>query len=34
LSLAAEVEANKTSEADHNIDDVDIETKVKDYRDV
>jgi hypothetical protein len=34
LSLAGEVEANKTSEAENELDDVDVETKVKDYRDV
>ena len=28
LSLAGKVEANKTSEVDNNLDDVDVETKV------
>ena len=34
LSLVAETQANKTVKADKDIDDVDVETKVKDYRDV
>jgi len=34
LSLAGKVEANKTTEVDNDLDDVDVETKVKDYRDV
>jgi len=34
LSLAGKVEANKTSKVDNDLDDVDVERKLKDYRDV